>query len=83
MSSTHPEGPATGHLDTGDLSSLYHYEIILSWLPFPKLPLAASHSALSLLNSLNVSSRYPKIMEVSVKLGGGGQNLATQLYNCS
>jgi hypothetical protein len=43
--SMHPEGPATGHLDTGFLGFPV-FKQMLRWFPNSKLLLHASHAAL-------------------------------------
>jgi hypothetical protein len=47
----HPEGPATGHLDTGFLGFPFVFKQMLRWFPNAKLLLHASHAALAILNS--------------------------------
>jgi hypothetical protein len=44
--SVYPEGPATGHLDTGFLGFPLYYKEILRWFPSSKLLLHSSHAAL-------------------------------------
>jgi hypothetical protein len=51
----HPEGPATGHLDTGFLG----FQQMLRWFPSSKLLLHASHAALQILNS----SKLPPVVD--------------------
>jgi hypothetical protein len=46
----HPEGPATGHLDTGFLGFPV-FKQMLRWFPNSKLLLHVSHAALPILNS--------------------------------
>jgi hypothetical protein len=52
--STHPEGPATGHLDTGFFGFPVIKEMLI-WFPNSKLLLHASHAALPILNPLKLS----------------------------
>jgi hypothetical protein len=47
----HPEGPATGHLNTGFLV----FEQLLRWLPSSKLIVHASNATLPILNSSKLS----------------------------
>jgi hypothetical protein len=42
----YPEGPATGHLDTGFLGFPLSYKQMLRWFQSSKLLLRASHAAL-------------------------------------
>jgi hypothetical protein len=56
----HPEGPATGHLDTGFLGFPV-FKQMLRWFPNPKLLLHASHAALPILNS----SKLPPVVDAA------------------
>jgi hypothetical protein len=60
----HPEGPATGHLDTGFLGFYWFSSVfkqMLRWFPSSKLLLHASHAALPILNS----SKLPPVVDAA------------------
>jgi hypothetical protein len=91
--SMHPEGPSTGHLDTGFLDFPV-FKKMLRWFPSSKLLLHASHSKLRRPpNRLSFQTIYPKInipISVSVILSlhfhttirTCGRNQGTFKQNC-
>jgi hypothetical protein len=56
----HPEGPATGYLDTGFLGFSV-FKQMLRWFPNSKLLLHASYAALQILNS----SKLPPVVDAA------------------
>jgi hypothetical protein len=57
----HPEGPATGHLDTGFFWFSSVFKQMLRWFPSSKLLLHASHTAVPILNL----SKLPPVVDAA------------------
>jgi hypothetical protein len=57
----HPEGPATGHLDTAFFWFSSVFKQMLRWLSNFKLLLHASHADLPILNS----SKLPPVVDAA------------------